>query len=72
MRLDEILDVLPSVGLRLELLSERPGSAEGRWTCTIAEEAFGPSSVRYYGLAATPMAAAIAACCAAGVDVTDE
>lgn len=71
MRVDEILDALPGVGLRLGLLQEKAGDTLARWYALVAEEAFGPDSIRWDGWGATPLDALTMALRRAGVDVTD-
>lgn len=68
MRLDEILDALPDVGLELWMLTQ---TAPHAWSAQV-HDPLHPITTREEGLGTTPLAAMIAACTAAGVDVTDE
>lgn len=71
MRVDEILDALPGVGLRLSLMQEKAGAPEARWYACVAEEKFGPDSIRWDGWGPTPLEALTMALRRAGVDVSD-
>lgn len=68
---DELLAALPEVGLRLEILGERPGHTDARWIAVIAEAPYGPESERYDAHGATPAGALIAVLAVAGIQVDD-
>jgi hypothetical protein len=67
MRLDEILEALPSVGLRLWMLDQPDAD---HWSMAL----YDPSHPleRFCGTGTSPLAAAVAACDEAGVSVRDE
>lgn len=71
MRVDEILDALPGVELRLVLLQEKAGDPAARWYALVAEAAFGPDSIQWDGWGPAPLDALTMALRRAGVDVTD-
>lgn len=64
MKLDELLDALPQVGLRLWLMCDN--TTEG-WYCVLNEEA--SRSTQFYGNGATAVEAIVAALKLAGVDM---
>jgi hypothetical protein len=72
MRLDEILDLLPSVDLRVMLIQEKPGDPAARWYVVVAEAAFGPDASMWAGWGANPLEAMCMALRLAGVNVTSE
>ena len=69
MRLDEILEALPRVGLKLTHLGWHTGADP--WGVTIRDIAEGPDGV-YWGQGDTPVAAFAAALRMCGVEFTDE
>lgn len=66
MRLDEILEALPEVGLRLWMLDQTGGG----WHAAVYDAAHPLTQHEAEGT--TPLEAMAGACRAAGVDVTDE
>lgn len=64
---DEILELLPEVGLRLWILTQ---SGETQWSCQLYNPAM--PSHRVEGLGTSPVASAVAALKADGVDIEVE
>lgn len=71
MRLDEILVLLPDVGLRVQLMQEKPGHPDARCYVCVAEAEFGPDASLWDGWAGNWLDAMAMALKRAGVDATE-
>lgn len=69
MRVDEILEALPSVDLQLWMLADN--GAEG-WYCVLHPRGGVPDNNREAGRGPTPLDAMVAACAVWGINVTDD